>query len=105
TAEAREARRQPRVEAERRANRLEPEAKTLEKGLHVDAKNLWPPVIDQLVVQKGFETALGAALGDDLDAPIEPSAPMRWGGANAEGDPALPEGVEPLAARVQAPAE
>jgi len=97
--------RQPLVEAERRANRLETEAKTLAKVLHVDAKNLWPPVIDQLVVQKGFETALGAALGDDLDAPIEPSAPMRWAGASAEGDPALPEGVEPLAARVQAPAE
>jgi chromosome segregation protein len=97
--------RQPLVEAERRANRLETEAKTLAKVLHVDAKNLWPPVIDQLVVQKGFETALGAALGDDLDAPIEPSAPMRWAGASAEGDPALPEGVEPLAARVQAPPE
>jgi chromosome segregation protein len=97
--------RQPLVEAERRANRLETEAKTLAKVLHVDAKNLWPPVIDQLVVQKGYETALGAALGDDLDAPIEPSAPMRWAGASAEGDPALPEGVEPLAAQVQAPPE
>jgi chromosome segregation protein len=97
--------RQPLVEAERRANRLETEAKTLAKVLHVDAKNLWPPVIDQLVVQKGYETALGAALGDDLDAPIEPSAPMRWAGASAEGDPALPEGVEPLATQVQAPPE
>jgi chromosome segregation protein len=97
--------RQPLVEAERRANRLETEAKTLAKVLHVDAKNLWPPVIDQLVVQKGYETALGAALGDDLDAPIEPSAPMRWAGASAGGDPALPEGVEPLAAQVQAPPE
>jgi chromosome segregation protein len=97
--------RQPLVEAERRANRLETEAKTLAKVLHVDAKNLWPPVIDQLVVEKGYETALGAALGDDLDAPIEPSAPMRWAGASAEGDPALPEGVEPLATQVQAPPE
>jgi chromosome segregation protein len=97
--------RQPLVEAERRANRLETEAKTLAKVLHVDAKNLWPPVIDQLLVQKGYETALGAALGDDLDAPIEPSAPMRWAGASAAGDPALPEGVEPLAAQVQAPPE
>jgi chromosome segregation protein len=97
--------RQPLVEAERRANRLETEAKTLAKVLHVDAKNLWPPVIDQLRVEKGFETALGAALGDDLDAPIEPSAPMRWAGASAEGDPALPEGIEPLAAQVQAPPE
>jgi len=97
--------RQPLVEAERRANRLETEAKTLAKVLHVDAKNLWPPVIDQLKVEKGYETALGAALGDDLDAPIEPSAPMRWAGASADGDPALPDGIEPLAAQVQAPPE
>src|ERR1700724_3519863 len=73
--------RQPLVEAERRAHRLETEAKTLAKVLHVDAKNLWPPVIDQVVVAKGFATALGAGLGDDLDAPIEPSAPMHWAGA------------------------
>jgi chromosome segregation protein len=98
--------RQPLVEAERRAQRLETEAKTLAKVLHVDAKNLWPPVIDQVVVAKGFEAALGAALGDDLDAPIEPSAPMHWAGAGPDaGDPALPEGVEPLAAHVTAPTE
>jgi chromosome segregation protein len=97
--------RQPLAEAERRAHRLETEAKTLAKVLHVDAKNLWPPVIDQLVVAKGYETALGAALGDDLDAPIEPNAPMHWGGADADGDPALPDGVEPLAAYVTAPSE
>jgi chromosome segregation protein len=97
--------RQPLTEAERRAHRLEAEAKTLAKVLHVDAKNLWPPVIDQVVVAKGFETALGAALGDDLDAPIEANAPMHWGGAAADGDPALPEGVEPLAAQVTAPKE
>jgi len=38
-------------------------------------------VIDQLRVEKGYEAALGAALGDDLEAPVEPSAPMRWAGA------------------------
>ena len=65
--------RQPLTEAERRVNRLETEAKTLAKVLQVDVKNLWPPVIDLLTVEKGFETALGAALGDDLDAPIEPT--------------------------------
>src|SRR5262252_4841002 len=98
--------RQPLVEAERRANRLETEAKTLAKVLHVDAKNLWPPVIDQVTVAKGFETALGAALGDDLDAPVEPNAPMHWAGAPPEdGDPALPEGIEPLATQVKAPKE
>jgi chromosome segregation protein len=97
---------QPLAEAERRAQRLETEAKTLAKLLHVDAGNLWPSVIDQLTVEKGFETALGAALGDDLEAPVDPQAPMRWGGAEIDAaDPALPAGVEPLAAHVGAPQE
>src|SRR6185312_5227475 len=52
------------------------------------------------------EKAIGAALGDDLDAPVDPSAPMRWTDAGAAGDdPALPAGVEALAAHVEAPIE
>jgi chromosome segregation protein len=94
------------IEAERRAHRLDTEARTLAKLLHVDAKSLWPAVIDSLEVEKGLESALGAALGDDLEAPIDPSAPMRWAGSPIDPtDPALPEGVEPLAQHVQAPAE
>jgi chromosome segregation protein len=54
-------------------------------------------VIDQLAVEKGYEAALGAALGDDLEAPVEPSAPMRWAGADIDpGDPALPGNALPL---------
>jgi len=95
--------RQPLAEAERRVHRLETEARTLAKVLHVDAKQLWPPVIDLVSVEKGYETALGAALGDDLNAPIEPTAPMRWGLAGGEGnDPALPDGIEALAQHVVA---
>jgi chromosome segregation protein len=98
--------RTPLAEAERRANRLETEAKTLRKLLHVDSGNLWPSVIDDLQVAKGYETALGAALGDDLEAPVDPQAPMRWGGAAIDPtDPVLPEGVEALADHVTAPAE
>jgi chromosome segregation protein len=89
--------RQPLAEAERNVHRLETEAKTLARVLHVENKKLWPPVIDLLTVEKGYETALGAALGDDLDAPVEPAAPMHWGGAAVDpADPALPEGVQPL---------
>jgi chromosome segregation protein len=98
--------RRPLADAERRAQRLDTEAKTLAKLLHVDTKSLWPAVIDDLAVEKGYEAALGAALGDDLEAPIDPSAPMRWGGADIDPtDPALPEGVEPLGSRVTAPKE
>src|SRR5207248_3548814 len=98
--------RAPLAEAERRVGRLEAEAKALAKLIDVEAKKLWPPAIDLLTVEKGFEAALGAALGDDLEAPVDPTAPMRWGGATLDPtDPALPEGVAALAAHVTAPAE
>ncbi len=98
--------RKPLAEAERRAGRLETEARTLRKVLHVDSGSLWPSVIDNLTVAKGYETALGAALGDDLEAPADPRAPMRWAGAAVDPtDPMLPDGVEPLTNHVNAPAE
>ncbi|HEY8440467.1 MAG TPA: AAA family ATPase [Xanthobacteraceae bacterium] len=94
------------LEAERRAQRLETEAKTLGQLLQVESNNIWPAVIDDLAVEKGCEAALAAALGDDLDAPIDPAAPMRWAGASiGPDDPALPPGVECLADRVAAPRE
>ena len=106
TRQALDAARGPLAEAERRASRLETEAKTLRKVLDVDAAKLWPPAIDLITVDKGFETALGAALGDDLDQPVDPAAPMRWAGADIDPtDPALPEGTKPLAAHVAAPPE
>jgi len=101
-----EAARAPLAETERRVQRLETEAKTLSKVLAVETKNMWPPVMDHVTVEKGYEMALGAALGDDLDAPADPSSPMRWMGAKADpADPALPKDAEPLSRRVKAPAE
>ena len=93
-------------DAEKRAQRLETEAKTLAKMLSLETRNLWPPVIDHISVEKGYEKALGAALGDDLDAPVDASAPMHWSAVTADAsDPALPGGVEPLARYVKAPAQ
>ncbi|WP_041358263.1 chromosome segregation protein SMC [Nitrobacter hamburgensis] len=101
-----EAARGPLQDADKRAQRLETEAKTIAKILNGESKNLWPPIIDGISVDKGYEKAIGAVLGDDLDAPVDPSAPMRWTGATVTADdPALPEGVESLAAHVQAPPE
>ena len=102
--QALDAARGPLAEAERRAQRLETEARTLAKLLHVDTKKLWPPALDQVIVDKGYEDALGAALGDDLEAPIDASAPMRWAGAAIDAsDPALPDGVKALGTHVKAP--
>jgi len=101
-----EAVRGPLAQAERRAQGLETEAKTLARLLHLDAKKLWPAVIDTLEVEKGYEAALGAALGDDLEAPVDRSAPMHWAGAAVDpADPALPEAVEALGSRAKAPPE
>ncbi|WP_375412471.1 chromosome segregation SMC family protein [uncultured Bradyrhizobium sp.] len=101
-----EATRAPLTEADKRVQRLETEARTISKIVNGETKNLWPPIIDGVSVAKGYEKALGAALGDDLDAPVDPSAPMRWTNAGVgEGDPSLPEGVESLAAHVEAPSE
>src|SRR6267154_696111 len=101
-----EAARAPLNEADKRVQRLETEARTISKLVNGETKNLWPPIIDGVTVAKGYEKALGAALGDDLDAPVDPSAPMRWTDAGVtEGDPALPDGVEALTAHVEAPSE
>jgi chromosome segregation protein len=98
--------RQPLAEAERTAQRLETEAKTLKKLLAVETKNLWPPVIDNIAVEKGYEMALGAALGDDLDAPVDRTSAMRWAGARIDpSDPTLPIGATTLAEHVKAPPE
>ena len=94
------------AESEKRVQRLETEAKTLAQMLSLETRNLWPPVIDHVSVDKGYEKALGAALGDDLDAPVDASAPMHWSKVAIDAsDPALPKGAEPLSRFVKAPAQ
>ncbi|WP_257539368.1 chromosome segregation SMC family protein [Sphingobium sp. CFD-1] len=62
--------------------------------------------LDRLKAAPGYEHALAAALGDDLEAPIGTEGPRFWGGAApAAGDPAMPEGCTPLAGHVTAPPE
>ncbi len=96
--------RKPLADSERRLHRLETEARTLAKLLDVATKSLWPPVLDTIVVEPGFEAALGAALGDDLEAPADSASPMHWAGAEPKADdPPLPGGAEPLSSRVKAP--
>jgi chromosome segregation protein len=98
--------RAPVVEADKRVQRLETEAKTIAKLVNSETKNLWPSIIDGVSVAKGYEKALGAALGDDLDAPTDASAPLRWSNLGIMADdPALPDGVEVLATHVNAPPE
>ncbi|MDO7835929.1 chromosome segregation protein SMC [Sphingobium sp. HBC34] len=62
--------------------------------------------LDQLKAAPGYERALAAALGDDLEAPVGAEGKRRWAGAAAlSTDPPLPVGATPLAAHVRAPPE
>ncbi len=101
--QALDAARRPLAQAETQLHRLEAEARTLAKILDVAEKKLWPPVVDAIKVDAGFEAALAAALGDDLDAPADEAAPMHWAGAEAVGDAPLPQGVTPLSDHVRPP--
>ncbi|HZZ22512.1 MAG TPA: chromosome segregation protein SMC [Roseiarcus sp.] len=96
--------RAPLAEAERAAQRLETEARTVASLLGSDASGPWPRIVDAVSVARGYEAALGAALGDDLDASVDEAAPAHWSViAPVEDDPSLPLGADPLAARVTAP--
>lgn len=102
--EAEQDARGPLTEAEQTLSRYETEARTLDKIVNVSFGGEWPPVVEHVKVAPGLETALGAALGEDLDAPVAADAPVHWGDApDGADDPALPEGVKPLAEEVDAP--
>ena len=101
---AESAARPPLQEAKAALGRIDTEARTLSNILTAMSGGLFPAVVDDITVERGFETALGAALGEDLDAALDAAAPVHWGESGAAaGDPALPAGVESLAARVTAP--
>ena len=82
---------------------LQSEARSLEKAASGVGKG--NRAIDHIKAAPGYERALAAALGDDLDAAIGGEGPLRWTGAAASGDPGLPDSVERLADHVTAPAE
>jgi len=101
---AENAARSPLQEARAELARIETEARTLAKILNAASGDLFPAVLEQISVERGFETALGAALGEDLDAALDRAAPVHWGDIEpAAGDRALPEGVRSLATVVRAP--
>ncbi|RWA66245.1 MAG: chromosome segregation protein SMC [Mesorhizobium sp.] len=103
---AESAARPPLQDAKAELQRIETEARTLAKILNAASGDLFPSVLEQISVERGYETALGAALGEDLDVPLDRSAPVHWGeSAVLPGDAALPEGVKSLASVVRAPAQ
>ncbi|HZT51422.1 MAG TPA: chromosome partitioning protein ParA, partial [Stellaceae bacterium] len=91
--------------AERNRAKLRAEAQALTELLAAASDRRFAPVLDSIQVAQGYEAALGAALGDDLTAPADPGAPVHWHGLpDYDTLLPLPEGVEPLAGQVIAPA-
>jgi chromosome segregation protein len=97
--------RTPLEEAEREWQRLSAEAKALGDLLRPQGGDLFPPLVDAVTVQPGYEAALAATLGDDLQAPLDEASPHHWRNLG-EFDPSapLPDGAKPLAGFVTAPA-
>jgi chromosome segregation protein len=92
-------------EAQSVLNRLEAEEKALTDILDAGGQDIWPPLIDEVSVDPGYEAALGAALGDDLTAPTDESAPIRWRTLSPfTGAPSLPGASKPLSNFVKGPA-
>lgn len=84
---------------------LDSEAAALKRAVDSGGGNK-ARALDRLKAAPGYERALAAALGDDLEAPVGAEGKRRWAGADfLPGDPALPAGATPLAAHVIAPAE
>ena len=97
--------RDPLETAEREWQRLSAEAKALGDLLRPEGQDLFPPLVDAVHVQPGYEAALAATLGDDLQAPLDEASPHHWrdlGIYYYEGA-ALPEGAKPFGDFVKGP--
>ena len=97
--------RDPLETCEREVQRLAAEVKALSDLLHPEGEGLFPPLVDAVTVQSGYEAALAAALGDDLQAPLDNSSPHHWRDlGEMDAILPLPVGCRPLSEFVKAPA-
>ncbi|WP_037499434.1 chromosome segregation protein SMC [Sphingomonas jaspsi] len=61
--------------------------------------------LSELKAKPGYERALAAALGEDIEAVLGKDGPRRWEGSEAQaGDPPLASGLDRLIDHVEAPA-
>ena len=82
---------------ESKVTALEAEINTLSEFLNIGEDDLWPKIIDSVSVRPGYEKALGAAIGDDLNAATDEGATAYWLSLpEYENPPALPKEVDPL---------
>ncbi len=89
-----------------KARSLETEVATLIKVLKPSDAGKYKPVVDQISVTAGYEIALGAALGDDLDVTADQTASTRWAmPGDSSADARLPPGAQALSGFVKGPEE
>ena len=89
--------------ANARLTKMRAEEAGVAAALKSAADSLWPPLLDALAVEPGFEKALGAAFGDELEASSDRGAPVHWLPLGTIADaPMLPEGATPLSQHVKA---
>ncbi len=83
---------------------LESESRALAKAVETGSGG--NRALANVSAEKGYEVALAAALGDDLDAEIGGVSDRLWAGADkSKEDPALPTGAQSLSQFVKAPPE
>ncbi len=83
---------------------IEAEIKALSAMLGKEADDKWVAVLEKISVKKGYETALAAAFGDDLQAGTDENIPLRWQGAKSPNQD-LPKNTRALSDFVTAPEE
>lgn len=104
TREAEAAAQGPKDAADQTVRTLESEIAGLQRLLKQATGPKAPPVIDRVRTKDGYEKAVAAALGDDLQASTEKTSSLFWGGRDIKTD-ALPAGADPLSNFVDAPGE
>lgn len=91
----------PAREARAALERLVGERDALSRLFAQADEEAYPPLVDDVTVTAGYEKALGAALGDELEASPDETAPAFWNRLGAQAlTQGLPDNVEPLSAYV-----
>ena len=86
-------------------HKLAAETGALTEVLAVKDDERWPPMLDRLNVPPGHEAALAAALGEDLAAAEDPTAPRHWRLLPPHPAPNVaPQATPRLSAHVSGPA-
>ena len=92
----------PVSELDQAVRALEGEIAGLQRLVRKSSKSDTVPVLDQVRAKDGYEKAIAAALGDDLQASIDTSDPLYWAGAELHRLK-LPKNVIPLSDITTAP--